>query len=112
MGLDSEVPRRGLFIDGEWVEPIKGKRIPVINPTTEEPCGKFSPRIFVATLQYGRRVLNGYFFQLAHLSWDMKHMISLRWLANPKRGPSHFPYNFWSSYEYLIHYQSEDLHAH
>ena len=24
------------------------------------------------------------------------------------RGRGHFPRNFWSSYEYLIHYQSED----
>jgi betaine-aldehyde dehydrogenase len=40
MGLHSElVPKRGLFIDGQWVEPIKGKRIPIINPTTEEPVG-------------------------------------------------------------------------
>ena len=94
MGLGSEVPRRGLFIDGEWVEPIKGKRIPVINPTTEEPCGEFLPHIFMAALHYGRWVLNGYFLQLAHFSWDMKHTISLRWLVNPNQGPSDFPYIF------------------
>ena len=25
---------------------------------------------------------------------------------------SHFPHDFWSSYENLIHYQSDDSHAH
>jgi hypothetical protein len=40
MGLHAEiVPKRGLFIDGEWVEPVKGKRIPIVNPTTEESVG-------------------------------------------------------------------------
>jgi betaine-aldehyde dehydrogenase len=33
------VPKRGLFIDGHWVEPLKGKRIPIVNPTTEESVG-------------------------------------------------------------------------
>ena len=36
----------------------------------------------------------------------------VRWLANSNQGFGQFPHNFWSSYEYLIHYQSEDLHAH
>jgi hypothetical protein len=27
-------------------------------------------------------------------------------------GRSHFPHNFWSSYEYLCHYQIEDPRAH
>ena len=38
----------------------------------------------------------------------MKHTMSMRSFANPNRGPSHLPRNFRSSYEYLIHYQSED----
>ncbi|KAB2633410.1 betaine aldehyde dehydrogenase 1 [Pyrus ussuriensis x Pyrus communis] len=33
------VPRRQLFIDGEWREPALKKRIPVINPATEETIG-------------------------------------------------------------------------
>ena len=33
--------------------------------------------------------------------------ISARRLANPNSARSHFPHDFWSSYEYLIHYQSE-----
>jgi betaine-aldehyde dehydrogenase len=41
MGLHAgvDVPRRGLFIDGEWVDPILGKRIPIVNPTTEDTVG-------------------------------------------------------------------------
>ncbi|GMH01313.1 hypothetical protein Nepgr_003152 [Nepenthes gracilis] len=30
------IPSRQLFIDGEWKEPIKKNRIPIINPSTEE----------------------------------------------------------------------------
>lgn len=33
------VPPRQLFIDGEWKEPIKKKRIPIINPATEQIIG-------------------------------------------------------------------------
>ncbi|XP_031404546.1 betaine aldehyde dehydrogenase 2, mitochondrial-like isoform X2 [Punica granatum] len=33
------VPRRMLFIDGEWREPVLKKRIPVVNPSTEELIG-------------------------------------------------------------------------
>ncbi|KAK9669375.1 hypothetical protein RND81_13G125700 [Saponaria officinalis] len=33
------VPCRQLFIDGEWREPIKKNRIPIINPATEEIIG-------------------------------------------------------------------------
>ncbi|XP_058112114.1 aminoaldehyde dehydrogenase 2, peroxisomal isoform X1 [Magnolia sinica] len=32
-------PNRQLLIDGEWKEPIKKKRIPIINPATEEIIG-------------------------------------------------------------------------
>nr|CAD1825266.1 unnamed protein product [Ananas comosus var. bracteatus] len=34
-----EVPRRGLFIDGEWREPLLKKRIPIINPASEAIIG-------------------------------------------------------------------------
>ncbi|KAE9467348.1 hypothetical protein C3L33_00744, partial [Rhododendron williamsianum] len=33
------IPCRQLFIDGEWREPVKKKRIPVINPSTEQIIG-------------------------------------------------------------------------
>ena len=46
---------------------------------------------------------------LGHFS-DMRHAISAR-LANPNRGRGHLPHNFWSSYEYLSHFQPGDSHA-
>ncbi|GAB2269887.1 Betaine aldehyde dehydrogenase, chloroplastic [Dionaea muscipula] len=33
------IPSRQLFIDGEWKEPIKKNRIPIINPATEDIIG-------------------------------------------------------------------------
>ncbi|XP_073100686.1 aminoaldehyde dehydrogenase ALDH10A9, peroxisomal isoform X2 [Elaeis guineensis] len=33
------IPRRQLFIDGEWREPLHQKRIPIINPATEDTIG-------------------------------------------------------------------------
>ncbi|KAK6153342.1 hypothetical protein DH2020_012981 [Rehmannia glutinosa] len=33
------IPSRQLFIDGEWREPVNRKRIPIINPATEETIG-------------------------------------------------------------------------
>ncbi|KAI9087557.1 hypothetical protein K1719_030427 [Acacia pycnantha] len=33
------VPSRLLFIDGDWKEPVLKKRIPIINPSTEENIG-------------------------------------------------------------------------
>ncbi|XP_057950761.1 aminoaldehyde dehydrogenase 2, peroxisomal [Malania oleifera] len=33
------IPSRQLFIDGEWKLPVKGKRLPIINPATEETIG-------------------------------------------------------------------------
>ncbi|KAJ6801345.1 betaine aldehyde dehydrogenase 1, chloroplastic-like [Iris pallida] len=33
------IPRRQLFIGGEWREPLHRKRIPVVNPSTEEIIG-------------------------------------------------------------------------
>ena len=41
--------------------------------------------------------------------WDMYHDISQRLLANPNYACSHFPHIYWSSYEYLSHYESEVL---
>ncbi|KAJ4747625.1 Aldehyde dehydrogenase [Rhynchospora pubera] len=35
----ASIPYRQLFINGEWREPVLGKRIPVINPTTEVAIG-------------------------------------------------------------------------
>ena len=49
---------------------------------------------------------------LAHFSWDMKHEYNSRMLANPNRDHSHFPQYFLSSYEYLVHHQSEDSCGH
>ena len=34
-----QIPSRQLFIDGEWREPVLKKRIPIINPATEEIVG-------------------------------------------------------------------------
>ena len=50
-------------------------------------------------ISYGRLVWNGYF------SWDMKHAVSSKWLANPSWGHSHFPHEFQRSYEYLMQRQ-------
>ncbi|XP_042499349.1 betaine aldehyde dehydrogenase 1, chloroplastic-like [Macadamia integrifolia] len=33
------IPYRQLYIDGEWKEPLQRKRIPIINPSTEEILG-------------------------------------------------------------------------
>ncbi|KAJ8772933.1 hypothetical protein K2173_028110 [Erythroxylum novogranatense] len=33
------IPSRQLFIDGEWKEPVLKKRVPIINPATEEIIG-------------------------------------------------------------------------
>ena len=38
----------------------------------------------------------------------MKHSISTKWLANLKKGLSHFPHDFWRLYEYLMNNQTED----
>ena len=42
-------------------------------------------------------------------SHDMKHANIARWLPIPNHGRSHLPHNLWSSYKYLILYQSDDL---
>lgn len=36
-----QIPNRQLFIDGEWREPALKKRIPIINPATEETIGLY-----------------------------------------------------------------------
>ncbi|XP_075497517.1 aminoaldehyde dehydrogenase 2, peroxisomal-like [Primulina tabacum] len=33
------IPSRQLFIDGQWREPVKKNRLPIINPATEETIG-------------------------------------------------------------------------
>lgn len=37
--------------------------------------------------------------------------MSIRWLANPHQGHSHYPHSIWSSKEYVIHDLTEDSHA-
>ncbi|XWS48111.1 hypothetical protein CRYUN_Cryun13aG0044900 [Craigia yunnanensis] len=39
MAIPISIPSRQLFIDGDWREPLLKKRIPIINPTTEEIIG-------------------------------------------------------------------------
>uniref|UniRef100_A0A453C5H6 betaine-aldehyde dehydrogenase n=3 Tax=Aegilops tauschii subsp. strangulata TaxID=200361 RepID=A0A453C5H6_AEGTS len=39
MAAPPAIPRRGLFIGGGWREPTLGRRIPVINPATEDTIG-------------------------------------------------------------------------
>ncbi|CAL9041815.1 betaine aldehyde dehydrogenase 2 [Musa acuminata AAA Group] len=39
MAMAIPIPHRQLFIDGEWSEPVRGKRLPIINPATEESIG-------------------------------------------------------------------------
>jgi len=36
------IPNRQLFIDGNWKAPALGKRIPIINPSTQQIIGSFS----------------------------------------------------------------------
>ncbi|CAN4099331.1 unnamed protein product [Withania somnifera] len=33
------IPSRQLYVNGEWREPVKKNRIPIINPATEEIIG-------------------------------------------------------------------------
>ncbi|CAI9754617.1 unnamed protein product [Fraxinus pennsylvanica] len=37
--MATPIPNRLLFIDGEWREPIRKNRIPIVNPATEEIIG-------------------------------------------------------------------------
>lgn len=61
-------------------------------------------------LHKGTRALDGYFF--LSLWTIMKHAISVRWLANPNFVNTQIPHYFRSWYDYLIHFQNEELHAH
>jgi betaine-aldehyde dehydrogenase len=33
------IPRRQLYVNGRWLEPVKGGTLPVINPATEKEIG-------------------------------------------------------------------------
>ncbi|KAL6318977.1 hypothetical protein AAG906_001450 [Vitis piasezkii] len=37
--METKIPCRQLFIDGEWVEPIKKGRIPIVNPAIDQIIG-------------------------------------------------------------------------
>ncbi|XBH57841.1 hypothetical protein VPH35_079377 [Triticum aestivum] len=39
MVATAKIPQRQLFIDGDWRAPALGRRLPVINPTTEASIG-------------------------------------------------------------------------
>lgn len=55
------IPHRQLFIDGEWSEPLRGKRLPIINPATEESIGRCS-LFFVLPFRLGS--LLGYYLSV------------------------------------------------
>lgn len=38
--MDIPIPSRQLFINGDWKSPILNKRIPVINPSTQQIIGQ------------------------------------------------------------------------
>lgn len=40
MASPAMVPLRQLFVDGEWRPPVQGRRLPVVNPTTEAHIGE------------------------------------------------------------------------
>lgn len=40
-----------------------------------------------------------FFFQLAHFSYNMKHAISIRWLANPNPNPTQDATTFLTIFE-------------
>ena len=52
------------------------------------------------------------FLFLNSFSWDMKLNIDTRSLANSDWGCNHFSHNYWSSHEYLVHYESNDFCVH
>ncbi|KAL0922213.1 hypothetical protein M5K25_006183 [Dendrobium thyrsiflorum] len=60
------IPHRQLFIDGEWKEPTKGKRLPIINPANETVIGSdhnpFSS--FTSTIQTDPSIGGSEFFFL------------------------------------------------
>ena len=69
--------------------------------------------ILQQTVMLSKWVLSGNFVKRTHISENIKHAISTRWLlASPKWGHGHFPNAFRSSHEYLNCYQNEDSCAH
>jgi len=51
--MATTVASRELFIDGEWKAPILNKRIPIINPSTENIIGTlFNPSHLVLQVFY------------------------------------------------------------
>lgn len=52
--MDIPIPSRQLFINGDWKSPILNKRIPVINPSTQQTIGQYSvviPSHFIHTVR-------------------------------------------------------------
>ena len=50
------------------------------------------------------------YFQLANLSYNMKHMISMRWTQIQVEVVATFPMILELIHEYLIYYQSAGTH--
>ena len=62
-------------------------------------------------LRQGKRILNGHFSPLQRrlVRYETQELlVQDNFLAHPNHACSHFPHDFWSSYGYLIHCQSED----
>ena len=58
----------------------------------------------------GKQVFNGHF--TAHYSYDMKHAIGARWLANPIHTRSHFPPKFRVHINILLNIKMKILFSH
>ena len=65
------IPSRQLFIDGEWKAPILNKRIPVINPSTQDIIGS------VLSLSLSLSLLTNYWLRFR------SHLISLNFRGHP-----------------------------
>lgn len=50
------VPRRQLFIGGQWTEPVRRKTLPVVNPATEDIIGTF-PFMFCSPFELDQSIL-------------------------------------------------------
>ena len=50
-------------------------------------------------------------FLINPLFLGYENLNSMRWLAYPNQGHSHHPHKFYSSFDYLIHNQSDHYHA-
>nr|GMC48299.1 betaine aldehyde dehydrogenase, chloroplastic-like [Ipomoea batatas] len=56
------IPTRQLFIGGEWIEPVKRNRLPIINPATEETIGDIpgaTPEDVDIAVEAARRAMAG-----------------------------------------------------